>query len=181
MQIISGKFARRKLIAPQGSETRPTLARVKESVFSMIQDRIADSSVLDIFAGSGAFAAECASRGAADVVLIDQSVEAAKAIKKNLREMEYTLVPLELEHALARLKNLGKKFDIIFMDPPYDGDLGFVALRLIARYSLLKPQDKIIFETRSQNNLPKLPKSYIIRKDRSYGTARILILEQNNE
>ena len=181
MQIISGKYARRKLIAPQGQETRPTLARVKESVFSIIQDRIQDSCVLDIFAGSGAYAAECVSRGAKEIVLIDQSVEAAKVIKKNLRDMDYNLISFDVEHALTRLKNTNKSFDIIFMDPPYDSDLGFVALRLIAKFGLIKPNGIIIFETRAKNGLPKIPKSYIIQKDRLYGTARILILEQNNE
>jgi len=181
MQIISGKFARRKLTAPTGAQTRPTLARVKESVFSIIQDKIQNAKVLDLFAGSGAYAAECASRGAAEVILVDQSPEAAKAIAKNLKGMEYQLVQLEVEHALSRLKNQGKKFNLIFMDPPYNSDLGFLALRKIAHNNLLNEDGIIIFETTGKNDLPKIPKSYIIVKDKSYGTARVLILEQNNE
>ena len=181
MQIISGKYARRKLVAPKGSETRPTLARVKESIFSIIQDRIADSCVLDLFAGSGAFAAECASRGAEEVVLVDQSPEAAKAIEKNLKGIDHTLLTLEIDHALSRLKNQNKTFDIIFMDPPYDSDLGFLALRKIAHNKLLKRGGIIIFETTGKNDLPKVPKSYIITKERNYGTAKVIILEQNNE
>lgn len=181
MQIISGKFARRKLVAPNTAETRPTLARVKESIFSMIQNKIPESSVLDLFAGSGAYSAECASRGASEVILVDSSVEAKKAIEKNLKGMNYQLLQLPAEHALARLKNQDKCFDIIFLDPPYDSDLGFVSLCKIARYNLLKKDGIVIFETRTKNDLPKIPKSFIIAKDKTYGTARVLILEQNDE
>ena len=181
MQIITGKFRGRKLVCPKGEETRPTLGRVKESLFSQIADKIADARVLDLFAGSGAFGAECASRGARRVVLVDQDKNAQEAIKKNLKDMDYELLPLSAEHALHRLFNTKSQFDIIFLDPPYDSELGFLALRLIAKFGLLSENGIVVFETRNKNQLPKFPKSYIIRKERTYGTAQILILEQENE
>lgn len=182
MQIITGKFAKRKLIAPKGDQTRPTLGRVKEALFSIIADRIAGATVLDLFAGSGAYAAECYSRGAKQVVLVDQSAEAKKAIATNLRQMEYTLIDLPAEHALNRLKNQHATFDIIFMDPPYDdAELATTTLRLISRFNLLNQNGIVVFETRDKNNLPKIPKSYIINDERTYGIAKILFLEQNNE
>ena len=73
MQIITGKYRARKLKAVDSDATRPTLARVKESIFNLIFDRISGAVVLDLFAGSGAFGAECISRGASEVYFVDQS------------------------------------------------------------------------------------------------------------
>lgn len=179
MQIITGKFRGRRLVCPKGEETRPTLARVKESLFSQIAQKIPNARVLDLFAGSGAFGAECISRGAAHVVLVDQSKEAIEAISKNLRGMEYELLQLPCEHALSRMHNKKQQFDIIFLDPPYESDLGFTALRLISKLKLLSPDGIVVYETRNKNQLPAVPKSYIITKERAYGTAKIIVLEQN--
>ena len=166
---------------PEGQFCAAGAQRIRESVFSIIQDCVAGASVLDLFAGIGANSAEAISQGADEVVLVDETSERIAAIKKNLRDMNYTLLQLGVEHALARLKNQNKQFDIVFLDPPEDTELGFLSLRLINKYKLLKPNGIIIFQSTAKNSLPKLPKSYIIAKDRSYGTARILILEQNNE
>ena len=87
MQIITGKYRARKLVAVDSMETRPTLARVKESVFNLIFDKIAGSVVLDLFAGSGSFGAECISRGAFEVYFVDQSEKAIKTIKTNTQKM----------------------------------------------------------------------------------------------
>ena len=81
MQIITGKYRARKLIGVDAETTRPTLARVKESIFNLIQFDIAGSVVLDLFAGSGAFGAECISRGAEKVYFIDSNEKAIKTIK----------------------------------------------------------------------------------------------------
>ena len=181
MQIISGKYARRKLIIPMQS-SMPTLARVKESVFSIIQSKVPFSRVLDIFASSGVDAAECSSRGANEVCLIEEDQAAAKAIEKNLKGIDHTLFQLEIEHALSRLKNQGKKFDIIFITLPKEQEeKAFLTLRKIAHNKLLDDDGIIIFETTGKNNLPKVPKSYIISQDRAYGAVRVIILEQNNE
>lgn len=181
MQIITGKFRGRKLVAPKGEQTRPTLARVKESLFCLIADKVSGSKVLDLFAGSGAFAAECFSRDAAEITLVEPNNLAIDAITKNLRGMQYTLLKLGYDHALHRLKNLNKKFDIIFLDPPYDSDFDIVSLRLIAKFALLEEGGIVILETRAQNRLQNLPKSYIIQKERQYGISRIFILELKNE
>ena len=81
MQVITGKYRARKLIAVDSDETRPTLARVKESIFNLIASYIENSVVLDLFAGSGSFGVECISRGAKSVVFVDQEEKAIKTIK----------------------------------------------------------------------------------------------------
>ena len=87
MQIITGKYRARKLIAVDSEGTRPTLARVKEAVFNLIQDKISGSVALDLFAGSGAFGAECISRGASKVYFVDQEEKAIKTIMQNTNKM----------------------------------------------------------------------------------------------
>ena len=85
MQIITGKYRARKLKAVDSDATRPTLARVKESIFNLIFDKISGSVVLDLFAGSGAFGAECISRSAKKVYFVDSSNDAIKTIKINTK------------------------------------------------------------------------------------------------
>ena len=181
MQIISGNFKGRKLICPKGVDTRPTLARVKESLFCQIADLIYGANILDLFAGSGALAAECISRGANKAVLVDQSNDAKIAIIKNLRNMNYDLLQLPAQHALFRLHNQGIKFNIVFLDPPYESDLGFLCLRLLKKLNLLADNAVVVYETTNKKQLPNIPKSYIIKSDRVYGLTRIIILELLNE
>ena len=87
MQIITGKYRARKLVAVDSLETRPTLARVKESVFNLIADKIEGRVVLDLFAGSGSYGIECISRGAQSVFFVDQSEKAIKVIKTNTQRI----------------------------------------------------------------------------------------------
>ena len=91
MQIITGKYRARKLVAVEGDSTRPTLARVKESIFNLIQGKVQGSKVLDLFAGSGAFGAECISRSAEEVCFVDQEQKAINAIKTNTKKCQKIL------------------------------------------------------------------------------------------
>ena len=106
MQIITGKYRARKLIAVDSSGTRPTLARVKESVFNLIQGRVENKVVLDLFAGSGAFGAECISRGASEVYFVDHEEKAIKTIKQNTLKMteKFEIIKSGFLEALSILK-----------------------------------------------------------------------------
>ena len=121
MQIITGKYRARKLQAVDSSETRPTLARVKESIFNLIFDEIAGSVVLDLFAGSGAFGAECISRSAEKVYFVDAAEKAIKTIKTNTKNMveDFEIVKSDYLTVLADFKRKGVKFDLVYLDPPY--------------------------------------------------------------
>ncbi len=85
MRVISGKCRGTKLVAPSGTNTRPTTDRIKETLFNMIQYDIYDSVFLDLFAGSGAIGIEALSRGAKESIFIENNLEAIKCIKENLR------------------------------------------------------------------------------------------------
>lgn len=178
MQIITGKYRARKLQAVDSSGTRPTLARVKESVFNLIFDKIAGSIVLDLFAGSGAFGAECISRGASKVYFVDDQEKAIRTIKQNTERMteKFEILKLDYLEALSAFEKRGIKFDLVYLDPPYEsGFIGGVLDVLIQR-DLLNSGATIVVEHKFVNDLQNIPKCYIIEKSKKYGIAYVDVL-----
>ena len=149
MRIISGKARGTKLYTLDGTATRPTLDRVKESLFNIIQNDIEDSTVLDLFSGSGAIGLEFLSRGAKRAVLCDSSKDAIKIIKQNVQKTHFEekveVYNMEFTKLVERLQN--QKFDIIYIDPPYATDFIKISLEKIIEYELVNENTKIIVET----------------------------------
>ena len=139
MRIISGKARGTKLYTLEGTNTRPTLDRVKESIFNIIQNEIEDATVLDLFAGSGAIGLECLSRGAKKAVLCDKSKEAIQIIKRNIEkthmEEKAQIINADYENCLEKLKN--EQFDIIYIDPPYATNYIFKSLEKIKEIGIV--------------------------------------------
>ncbi len=183
MQIITGKYRGRKLIGVNSHSTRPTLARVKESIFNLIQVKVDGSIVLDLFAGSGAFGVECISRNAKKVYLVDNSSQAIVAIKTNTKNMkeDFEILKSDYESALDSFAKQNIKFDIIYLDPPYKSDFAVTAINKINDLKLLNDNGIIVVEHEYQNDLQNIPKCYIIEKSRKYGIAYIDILMENRE
>ena len=179
MQVITGKYRARKLVAVDSSETRPTLARVKESVFNLISDKIESSVVLDLFAGSGSYGVECISRGAENVVFVDQSEKAIKVIKTNTQKMieKFDVIKSSYLDALNLLERKNLKFDLVFLDPPYDSDYALKSLEILSKKKLLNSGAIIVVEHKLANDLQNLPECYIIKKSRKYGIAFVDVLE----
>ena len=148
MRIIAGKARGRKLIPPATMETRPTLDRVKEAMFSTIQNHILDAVVIDVFAGTGSLGLECASRGAAEVYLVDKSPVTFPLLKQNVENLKFEdcCYPLNMDSydALKSLAKKGKVFDIIFIDPPYCKEMIPKAMEMIKKDNLLKDNGIIV-------------------------------------
>ena len=181
MRIISGKARGTKLYTLDGTATRPTLDRVKESLFNIIQNDIEDSTVLDLFSGSGAIGLEFLSRGAKRAVLCDSSKDAIKIIKQNVQKTHFEekveVYNMEVTKLVERLQN--QKFDIIYIDPPYATDFIKISLEKIIEYELVNENTKIIVETddetRILNQIEKMDVE--ITDKRKYGRATIIFLK----
>lgn len=174
MRIIGGKMRGTKLQTLEGFETtRPTLDRVKESLFNIISMKIIDSEVLDLFSGSGALGIEAVSRGACKAYLCDMSPKAINVIKQNVEKTrckDFVLV-LNKKHiqALEFFKQSNKKFDIVFLDPPYETDLAEKSTEYIIDNNLLNDEGIIIIETDDEK---KLIKGLNVEKVEIYDTRR---------
>lgn len=185
MRIIGGQRRGTKLNTLEGIETRPTLDRVKEALFSKINFDLPDSVVLDLFSGSGAIGLESLSRGAKKAYLCDSSFKAIKIIEKNIEktkfEKETVLIAKDYINALEKFKLENIKFDIIFLDPPYKTDYNIKAVELILKYHLLNKDGIIIIETDIQEEILDGLESlnldiYDIKK---YGRVTLIFIREN--
>jgi len=185
MRIISGKARGTKLFTLEGENTRPTLDRVKESIFNIIQNEIEGAKILDLFAGSGAIGLEFLSRGADKVVLCDNSKEAINIIKKNIEkthmEQHTQVYNMDFENCLEKLKN--EQFDIIYLDPPYETDYVLKSLNKITQLNITKEESLIIIETDDEQRIKKQIENIDIEivDERKYGRATIIFLSLKKE
>lgn len=181
MRIISGTARGTKLYTLEGLATRPTLDRVKESIFNIIQGEIEGTQILDVFAGSGAIGLELLSRGAKRAVLCDKSKEAIQIIKKNIEKTHMQekaeVYNLDFEQLIEKIKN--QKFDIIYIDPPYATDFVRKTIDKVFENRLVKEGTKIIIETDDEQRILKdiENKNVEITDRRKYGRATIIFLE----
>lgn len=183
MRVISGIAKGIRLDSLEGNNTRPTLDRVKEALFNILQNDIRDADVLDLFSGSGALAIEALSRGAKSCVLCDKSNEAIQVIKKNLQktrlEENTRIIKDDYMKALQKLEQ-EYKFDLIFIDPPYRDNIAVNAIQTILEFDLLSKNGIIILETddekRELENLEKINVNvYDLRK---YGRVKLIFLNR---
>ena len=183
MRIISGKARGTKLYTLDGLETRPTLDRVKESIFNIINSKIHESNVLDLFSGSGAIGLEFASRGAQKVYLCDNSKKAVDIIKKNIEKTHLQdVVELFNTDFKQMLKNINiDKLDIIYLDPPYKTSFICETLEIMLNLKYVTKDTLIIVETdeveRILEEIKKLKIEIIDR--RKYGRANIIFLKKD--
>lgn len=171
MRIISGKYRGKKLQEFDLTTTKPTLDRVKESMFNLVQFEIANAVVCDLFSGTGALGAECVSRGAAKVFLVDSNPKAIKIIQANLKNMQGEFKIVNADY-LDFLKSCNTKFDLVMIDPPYKTDLGVKAIEYIVKNNMLNPNGIIIFETSKDLNFEFDYPQFDIDK-RTYGTVAV--------
>ena len=181
MRIISGKARGTKLYTLEGTATRPTLDRVKESLFNIIQNDIEEATILDLFSGSGAIGLEFLSRGAKRAVLCDNSKDAIKIIKQNVQKTHFEEIAeiynIEFTKLIEKLQN--QKFDIIYIDPPYATDFIKISIEKIIEYKLVNENTKIIVETDDETRILKqIEKMDVeITDKRKYGRATIIFLK----
>ncbi|MGN0981903.1 MAG: 16S rRNA (guanine(966)-N(2))-methyltransferase RsmD [Candidatus Limivicinus sp.] len=178
MRVISGSVRGRRLKTPENYDIRPTTDNVKESLFNIIQFDIEGRRVLDLFAGTGQLGIECLSRGADSVVFVDQSRDAVKIIKENLKACGLS-APVLQQEALSYLRGCGS-FDLIFVDPPYDSGLYEPVLNSINSVDILSDGGIIVCESRRETFMPELAAPYHKRKEYRYGKVKLTLYVKEN-
>ncbi|MBI3399035.1 MAG: 16S rRNA (guanine(966)-N(2))-methyltransferase RsmD [Deltaproteobacteria bacterium] len=151
MRIIGGTAKGRRLASFRGMSIRPTTDKVREAIFNILPRLFAFKNVLDLFAGTGAIGIEALSRGAATATFVDSEPKAVKIIKKNLDVCGFidkaAILAKDVESALNMLSKKGEKFDLIFIDPPYNTSLMGIALNHIGNKGLLAADGLIVVES----------------------------------
>lgn len=182
MRIIGGKAKGTKLYTLEGNNTRPTLDRVKEALFNILQNNIMDSVFLDLFSGSGAIGLEAVSRGAKKSILCDNSKEAIEIIKQNVKktkfEKQVEVYKLSFDELLTG--KINEKIDLIYIDPPYKTNFAYEALKIILEKELIKPESIIIIETDREEEIDKQLEELKIEviSKRKYGRAHLIFCQK---
>lgn len=184
MRIISGTARGTKLYTLEGLQTRPTLDRVRESIFNIIQNKLLDSVFLDLFSGSGAIGLEAVSRGAKKAILCDNSRDAIKVIEKNVKKthLEDKVELYNIDYKMLLKNKIKEKVDIVYIDPPYDSDFALKSIELMINQKILNEKSIIIVETDKKDKIEdilELPIELIDR--RKYGRAEIIFLKIRKE
>jgi len=179
LRVISGSARGKKLLCDEGLNIRPTLDRIKESVFNMIAFNIPDSKVLDLFSGSGALGIEALSRGAGFTVFVDKSQKAISVTRENLKATHLSDNSLVVNSdSLEFLMTTDKKFDIIFIDPPYESYLYEHSLEVIKEKGILNKDGLIVLEYDTEITPEFNTSGFEIIKDKKYGRVKIIIMKE---
>lgn len=177
LRVISGKARGLKLQSLDGLSTRPTLDRVKESIFNMLFDKVNGASVLDLFAGSGALGIESLSRYATECTFVDNNTKAIEVIRENLTKARFLeSSDLIYDDYKSFLEKTDKKFDVVFLDPPYMAGITEDVLELIYKKNILKNGALIIVES-DKNNVPCYGDNFKVIKEKYYGRVCVCLLE----
>ena len=179
MRIISGKARGTKLYTLEGMVTRPTLDRVKESLFNIIQNEIVGSVPLDMFSGSGAIGLEAASRGAKEVILCERDKNAIKIIRKNIEKTHLDVKLYEMSYE-KMLEKLDEKLNIVYIDPPYKTDLAYESVKKLLDLNLLNSESLVIIETDEEERVVKQINELeveIVNK-RKYGRVHLIFVKR---
>lgn len=174
MRIIAGIAKGRRLVAPRGQRVRPTSDRVKEAMFSMLQPRLRDAAVLDLFAGSGALALEAVSRGARHAVLVERWGKALQAIAANVDTAGFsdrvTVVADDVERVLTTLQG---PFEVVLADPPYDLADHALTEVLAAVVPLLADDAVVVVERADRDGPVTWPQGLHADRARRYGDTTL--------
>jgi 16S rRNA (guanine966-N2)-methyltransferase len=157
VRIIGGKWRGRKLRFPDAPDLRPTLGRVRETVFNWLRDPIEGARCLDLFAGSGALGFEALSRGAASVTFVDSRREVVRRLRDNATLLGAEDVTLICSRADRLLRQPHPPWDVIFVDPPFDEDALPAVLTAVAGNGLLAPDGLIYYEASRHRPLTLSP------------------------
>ena len=182
MRIISGNLKGKKILQPKDRDTRPLKDLTKESIFNIIlhsnkfRINIKNSKILDLFSGVGSFGLECLSRGSSSLIFIENYKEVLPILKKNVFNLNYQNISLIVEKDIFKIfdfKIYNRKFDIIFLDPPYKEKKLTILLNRITESDILNKKGIIIIH-RHKKEKEELPNNFNIIEEKTYGISRVI-------
>lgn len=186
MRIVGGQFRGRSIIVPKSNETRPTMDRTREAIFNILENApwaknvdgtsiLRGATVLDVFAGSGAYGVEALSRGAEYVTFFEYSAEAIKAIADNVVKLDVKEKTKTMRGNVLTVPATQYPLpDIGFFDPPYGKDLIAQSIKALKKKGWLSPETLLVIETESKKP-DALPDGFEILSERSYGKSKVII------
>ncbi len=180
MRVTGGILRGRHLAPIKGLHIRPSADRVKEAIFSLIGQDLADARVLDLFAGTGALGIEALSRGATSVLFVDKAEKAVRTIKKNLKELGYERAGAVVRRDVRKGLPWNHPFiqggvDVTFLDPPYGSGLIAGVLRELCERRLLRSPAVVVAESSKDDTTPEHMGELVVVKSRSYGETKVTI------
>ncbi len=175
MRVVAGKYRGVPLVSFDGFDVRPTSDRAKESLFNILSSRVIGARFLDLFAGTGSMGIEALSRSADKVTFVDSAKSSVDIIKKNLAKVREN-APVFCCDAVIFVKTTKEKFDIIFIDPPYNAGLYDGVLTAIEKSDILSDDGIIIVEKDDQNLC--VPPQFAVYDTRRYGKANFMFLKR---
>lgn len=184
MRIIAGEKKRMRLEAPPGIETRPTLDRVRESLFMQLHDLLPGSRVLDLFAGAGTLGLEALSRGAREAVFVESHPPALRSLERNIAHLKLAdrtkMIRSEVLAWLGRANNSPAPFDFVFADPPYASGLAEQTLRSLGD-SLTTPGTTFVAQIGRRDPMPDALGTWRRISSKTYGETRIDIYRREEQ
>ena len=180
LRIIGGDFRGRRLNFPDGRGLRPTADRVRETLFNWLQGQLYGRRVLDLFAGSGALGIEALSRGAAELVFVEQARPAAQQLRDNLALLQAeSRAQVQQRDALQWLNAAEGSFDLVFLDPPFADRLLLKTTQLLESRGLLAEHAWIYLEQDSAHKWPELPANWALHREGQAGQAAFRLMHRN--
>jgi 16S rRNA (guanine966-N2)-methyltransferase len=184
MRIIAGTFRGKKILEPEDTLTRPLKDLTKESIFNILNHsskfeiNLKKSNILDLFSGVGSFGIECLSRGSKEVVFVEKYNAVLPILKKNLKNLKlienYKIIEKDI-YDVAFFTSLEKKFDIIFMDPPYKDKNLSLLLDNIKNEKILNKNGILVIH-RHKNEKDLIPDKLKVIEEKKYGLSKIIFL-----
>ena len=188
MRIISGTFKGKKILEPKDIKTRPLKDLTKESIFNILNHsskfkiNLENSEILDLFSGVGSFGIECLSRGVKSVIFIENYNGVLPVLKKNLQNLKaienYKIIEKDINNGKI-FETLDKKFDIVFMDPPYKDKNLNLLLENLENIKILNKNGIVVIH-RHKNEQDMIPKNFRVIEEKRYGLSKIIFLSLLN-
>ncbi|MBH71758.1 MAG: 16S rRNA (guanine(966)-N(2))-methyltransferase RsmD [Pelagibacteraceae bacterium] len=188
MRIISGKFRGKKLTKFNQKGIKPTTDKIRESVFNIIisylkingkngENQFEGFNILDVFAGTGALGLEAISRGAKNVTFIEKSRDNLRVLYKNVDHLKVNENVKIIKRSIRKVKKIEEKFDLIFIDPPYQMNLIIKkTLKKILDFKIIKKKTLIVLEHSNKKKIP-IPKDFEIIKEKYYGNSGLTLVK----